>query len=63
MKAVQHPNQRIRLGVNETLLCMDPSTHRLLKYQEIEGKAGAAVKVDAAFFSERDNIQVWEWRG
>lgn len=60
MKAVNHPNQRIRLGVSETLLCMDPASSRLLKYQEIEGggKAGSMIKVDAAFFSERDNIQV-----
>jgi len=63
MKAVNHPNQRIRLGVSETLLCMDPVSLRLLKYQEMEGggKAASIVKVDAAFFSERDNIQVcWQ---
>jgi len=57
MKAVRHPHQRLRLGETDTLTCIDPATSRLLKYHEIGGRGGN-VKVDAAFFSERDNIQV-----
>ena len=62
MKAAHHPHQRLRLGDAEVLTCIDSSTQRLLKYQETEGggggKANGMVKMDAAFFSERDTVQV-----
>jgi hypothetical protein len=62
MKAVHHPQQRSRLGEADTLTCLDSASARLLKYQELPAagacKLSATVKVDAAFFSERDNILV-----
>jgi hypothetical protein len=59
MKTVTHPSQRLRLGDNDLVLTLDSETQRLLKYQEIIGRKGSAVnKVDAAFFSERNSVQV-----
>jgi hypothetical protein len=35
MKPVHHPHQRLRMGDSETVVCLDPSTNRLLKYYEV----------------------------
>ncbi|KAG1674676.1 hypothetical protein FOA52_007200 [Chlamydomonas sp. UWO 241] len=62
MKSAGHPAQLVRQGETEALICLDPDTHRLLKYHEssesVSARGPATVKVDTSFFSERDNIQV-----
>jgi hypothetical protein len=44
MKPVHHPHQRLRMGDSETVVCLDPSTSRLLKYYEVHTHTDAAVK-------------------
>lgn len=59
MKSTQHPRQRARMGDAEVVVAVDPATQRLLKYQEADGaRGGSTFKVDASFFSERDNVMV-----
>ena len=56
----QHAIQRLRMGYSELLVSIDPVTHRLLKYHEFGDaqRSAASVKLDTAFFSERDCVQV-----
>lgn len=70
MKPTQHPRQRLRLGDTDTVVCLDPTTQRLLKYWEADapgagagGRSSSVFKIDAAFFSERDNVQVGHAEG
>lgn len=60
MKRVSSPHQLLRLGVPETVVALDPATHRMLKFHEPDVCAARAgmLKLDATFYSERDNVQV-----
>ncbi|KAG2491384.1 hypothetical protein HYH03_010176 [Edaphochlamys debaryana] len=59
MKPVHHPSQRLRLGDSDLVVVLDPTTHRLLKYTELEsGRPAQLAKLDCALFSERDEVQI-----
>ncbi|KAF5828895.1 hypothetical protein DUNSADRAFT_16852 [Dunaliella salina] len=66
-KSVHQPLQRLRLGERENVICLDPKNNRLLKFHEAqqgehEGEGSEKLpplfKFDAAFFGERDSVQV-----
>ncbi len=66
MKSAKDPCQRLRLGDTGLVVALDPESDRLLKYTELDGPDGSSkkssvsrqLKIDAAFFSERDGVQV-----
>lgn len=61
LKSARDPFQRLRLGDTGLIVAVDPTTQRLLKYAELDEHGAAtaqSVKIDAALFSERDDVQV-----